>query len=72
MEEVINSERNVSLARRNLDAVLKEFELGVATVDKVADYNISLVNAERRHVMSLIDFELAEAKLKWAVGDELP
>jgi outer membrane protein TolC len=71
-DEVTGAERNVSLAQRNLDAVLKEFELGVATVDKVADYSISLASARRRHVISLIDFEIAEAKLKWAVGDELP
>ena len=71
-QEVANSERNVLLAEKNLDAVLKEFELGVATVDKVADYNISLVTARKTHIMSLIDFEISKARLKWAVGDELP
>ena len=64
--------KNVTFAEKNLETAKKQFELGVITINQVAEYNISLSDTRKRYINALIDFEIAKAELRWASGSELP
>ncbi|MGA1839231.1 MAG: TolC family protein [bacterium] len=70
-ERIILSEHNITLAEKNLKAAKRQFEVGAATINLVAEYNLSLAETRERYINALIDFEIAKAKLQWAIGEEL-
>ncbi|MBI3815331.1 MAG: TolC family protein [Nitrospinae bacterium] len=70
-ERINTLQRNLSLSEKNLEAAKKQFELGVITINQVAEYNISLADTKKRYINALIDFEIAKGELKWASGEEL-
>ena len=65
------SQKNIALAEKNLAAAKKQFELGAAVINHVAEYNLSLAEVKKRYIMALIDFEIAKAELTRAKGGRL-
>ena len=63
--------RNLSLAEKNLEAAKKQFELGVMTINQVAEYNVSCADTRKRYISALIDFEIANTEYRWALGENL-
>jgi len=61
-----------ALEKENLDMVLEEFRLGVASIDKIADYHERLLNAHREYTIALIKLQKINARFRWASGMELP
>ncbi|MCP4351489.1 MAG: TolC family protein [Desulfobacterales bacterium] len=71
-KELKTAAKVVHIEQQNLTAVEKEFELGVSSVDRVADYHIRLIEARKTYFTTLVDLEIAKSDLKWAKGEELP
>ncbi len=69
--EIEKARKTILLAENNLAAAMKQWELGVVTIEKVAEDNISLAKTRKRYINILIDLEIAKAKLKWATGEEI-
>lgn len=70
-ERIDTLKKSLSLAGKNLEVAKKQFELGVMTINQVAEYNLSMADTQKRYLNAIIDFEVARREYRWALGEDM-
>lgn len=60
---------SVDQSTENLRVTREKFKAELTTNSELLDAEVSLVQAKLQHVQSLVDYELAEARLEKAIGE---
>ncbi len=67
-EKVTVTEQNVAQAQENYRVTEERFKQGMATNTDVLDANTLLTQAKMDHIQALADYNIAQARLKKAIG----
>jgi len=63
------AKEDVAITKQNLIVGIRQLKLGAVSIQQIAEYNMKLSEAKRRHANALIDHEKAKIKLTWASGE---
>lgn len=69
-ERIAVSEKAVSQAEENYRVTNEKFKLGLASNSDLLDAEVALLQAKTNYTQSLVDYELAQARLQKSLGGE--